>query len=77
MSRVSEHPAGSREWWRDWSEFWMEEARAASAMQKQMLALGWMDLSEIWRRIAIDHLRNAFEGHKRSWSAHDASEWRS
>jgi hypothetical protein len=76
MNRVSEHPESSREWWRDWSAYWMRDAQSAAKLSKEMRSAGWLDLADQWRRIAIASLRTSLQDYKRSLTAHDASEWR-
>ena len=72
---VSRHPAGSREWFRDWSAYWMREAQGAAKLSKEMRGIGWDALAEQWRRIAISRLRQSLQDYKRSFDALDASAW--
>lgn len=75
VDRVSEYPAGSREWFRDWSAFWMREAQGAARVAKVLVSLGCMEPAESWRRMAISRLRDSLRDYKRSFDAPDASEW--
>ena len=74
VDRVSEYPGGSREWWRDWSAYWMREAQGAARLSNELrTVVGWQDLAEQWRRISIGHLRHSLQDYKRSLDAPDES----
>lgn len=75
MDTVSEYPAGSREWFRDWSAYWMREAQGAAKLSKEMVSLECMVAAESFRRLAISRLRDSLRDYKRSFDAPDASEW--
>lgn len=75
VDRVSEYPAGSREWWRDWSAYWMQEAQGAAKLSRELAAAGLRESSESWRQLAISRLRNSLQDYRRSFDALDASAW--
>lgn len=75
VDRVSEYPPGSRQWWRDWSGFWMREAQEAARAVTATRACGWYEVAETFRRISIGALRRSLQDYKRSFDAPDASEW--
>ena len=76
VDRVSEYPAGSRQWWRDWSAFWMREAQECARASRLARDNGFADSCETWRRMAVDALRRSLKDYSRSLRALEASEWR-
>lgn len=75
VDRVSEYPPGSRQWWRDWSAFWMRDAQGAARLSKALVAEGLHEAGESWRKLAIEDLRRSLQDYRRSLDAPDASEW--
>lgn len=77
MNRVSEHPAGSRQWHRDWSDYWMNDAQQSARLARMFSEDGRDEVVFVqpFRRMAVESLRRALRDYKRSFDAPDASEW--
>jgi hypothetical protein len=65
--RVSEHEAGSRQWLRDWSTYWMQDAQELASAYRKLRRIGLPeDACAPFRRMSIESLRRSLRDLKAS-----------